>query len=252
MQIKKYPEVDVGRNSSLYFAVGLNIMLFLTYYMLELKTYAKEDVEIEIVKMDPIIQEDIPIIKLDVTMPPPPPPAPEVTSIEDLEIVDDETAIAETIFESTETDQSEVVQEYQVVSERVGVDEITVEEVEDDIEVPFAIIENAPVFPGCEGLTEKEKRECFKSKILAHVHEHFNYPERALELGIRGRVHVYFFINQRGEVDRIKTRGPDKMLETEAERIISLIPKMVPGKQRGRPVKVPYSIPINFTLQQNE
>ena len=70
----------------------------------------------------------------------------------------------------------------------------------------------------------------------------------ALELGIHGRVFVVFSIDNNGSVSGIKTRGPDKSLEKEAERIFSKLPKMIPGKQRGKKVKVPYSIPVNFKL----
>ena len=55
-----------------------------------------------------------------------------------------------------------------------------------------------------------------------------------------------FAIDKNGVVTNIKTRGPDKILEKEAIRIISLLPKMTPGMQRGKAVKVTYSLPINF------
>jgi len=68
-------------------------------------------------------------------------------------------------------------------------------------------------------------------------------------MGIQGRVFVNFIISKDGSITDIKMRGPDKNLEKEAKRIISLLPQMIPGKQRGRPVRVPFSIPITFRLQ---
>ena len=68
-------------------------------------------------------------------------------------------------------------------------------------------------------------------------------------MGIQGRVNVSFIISRDGSILNIQMRGPDKNLEAEAKRIISLLPKMIPGKQRGRPVRVPFSIPIMFRLQ---
>ena len=68
-------------------------------------------------------------------------------------------------------------------------------------------------------------------------------------MGIQGRVNVSFIISRDGSILNIQMRGPDKNLEAEAKRIISLLPKMIPGKQRGRPVRVPFSIPITFRLQ---
>lgn len=241
MQVKKKPEVDVGRNSSLYFAIGLNLMLLSTYLMFEHKTYAKDDLIVETLDID-YSDEDIEIVNLSVPPPPPPPPPPSVVP-EDIKVVEDVVEIEETIIESSEIGQTDVI------AEVVRVDEVEVEEIEEEIDVPFAVIENIPIFPGCENGTKAEKKACFESSIMNHVKKNFKYPETALELGIYGRVHVLFTINSKGYVSKIRTRGPDNILEKEAERIISLLPKMTPGMQRGRPVNVPYSIPISFVLR---
>ena len=92
-------------------------------------------------------------------------------------------------------------------------------------------------------------KDCFQKKIQAHVATNFNYPQEALDLGIQGRVSVVFIIDKDGTIKGVRSRGPDKMLQTEAERIISILPKMKPGKQRGRPVKVAYAVPIFFKFQ---
>ena len=68
-------------------------------------------------------------------------------------------------------------------------------------------------------------------------------------MGIQGRVYVNFIIAKDGQITNIRMRGPDNNLEAEAKRIISLLPQMIPGKQRGRLVRVPFSIPITFRLQ---
>ena len=67
-------------------------------------------------------------------------------------------------------------------------------------------------------------------------------------MGIQGRVYVSFIINKDGTIGSVRMRGPDKNLEKEAARIINRLPRMIPGKQRGRPVRVPFSIPITFKL----
>jgi len=128
-------------------------------------------------------------------------------------------------------------------------DKIEVEEVEEDISIPFADIEVVPVFPGCEGANDK--KACFQEQMQKHIRKHFRYPEIAQEMGIQGRVNVMFVIQEDGSIGGIRMRGPDKNLEAEALRIISLLPNMTPGRQRGRPVKVPFSIPITFGLQRN-
>lgn len=241
MELKKNPKANVGRNSSLYFAVCLNVMLLLTYLGLEHKTYAPEATKIDILMLTEQLEEDIPITNINI--PPPPPPKQVVT--EAITIVEDVEEIEETVIESTEIGQDDIIED-RVVS----VEDVEVEEVEEDIEVPFAVIEKVPQFPGCKG-SNAELRACFQEKMQKHLQKNFRYPEAAADLNIQGKVYVFFLIDKNGIVTKIKSRGPDTLLEKEAERIISLLPKMIPGKQRNKSVGVPYSIPISFKLQQN-
>jgi protein TonB len=243
MELKKNPQANVGRNSSLYFAVGLNVMLLLTYLGLEHKTYEKEATKIDILMLDDQFDEDIPITTIDLLPPPPPPPAQQMVS-EVITIVEDVVDVEESVIQSTEIGQDDIIDDREF-----GVEDVAVVEVEEDIEVPFAVIEQVPQFPGCTG-NNKELRACFERKIQEHLQKNFRYPSAAAELDIQGKVYVFFLIDKTGKVTKIKSRGPDKLLETEAERIVDLLPRMVPGKQRDKPVGVPYSIPINFKLQE--
>jgi periplasmic protein TonB len=241
MEIKKNPNLDLRKNSGLYFAIGLNIMLLITYNLLEYKTYDKDDIAIGILDINQEIEDDIPIVNFEAPPPPPPPKAaPEV-----IIIVEDIIEIEETVIESTETTEEEIIEPV------VKVEDVNVEEIEEEIEVPFSVVEKIPIFPGCEGLSKSEAKKCFQSKIQEHIKKNFKYPETALNLGIHGKVFVLFVIDSNGYVSNIRLRGPDKLLEKEAARIISILPKMTPGKQRGRSVKVPYSIPIHFKLASN-
>ena len=104
-------------------------------------------------------------------------------------------------------------------------------------------------FPGCEKVDKSQRRDCFQEQMNKHIRKNFRYPEIAQEMGIQGRVYVNFIIAKDGQITNIRMRGPDKNLEKEAQRIISKLPSMTPGKQRGRPVRVPFSIPITFRLQ---
>lgn len=240
MKLKKNPKANVGRNSNLYFAVGLNVMLVLTYLGLEHKTYETEATKIDILMLDDQFDEDIPITTINI--PPPPPPKPIIT--EAITIVEDVEDVEETVIESTEIGQDDIIEE-----RVVDVDDVGVEEVEEDIEVPFAVIEKVPRFPGCKG-NNKQLKACFQEKMQEHLLKNFRYPDAAAELNIQGKVFVFFLIDKNGVVTKIKSRGPDQLLEKEAERIIGKLPKMEPGKQRNKPVGVPYSIPINFKLEQ--
>ena len=239
MQVKKNPSADLNRNSGLYFVIGLTLVLFLTWRALEYKSYPKQDKIVEMLNVVEDLKEDVPITEQIKTPPPPPPPsAPEI-----IEIVEDAAEIEETVIESTESSQDQVVEEI------VDVDDVQVGEEEEEISVPFAIIENVPVFPGCESAKgNAERKACFQEKIQEHIKKEFRYPQIAAEMGIQGRVFVQFAINSKGHIDGIRTRGPDPGLEKEAARIVASLPKMTPGMQRGRAVTVPYSIPVNFKL----
>ena len=95
-------------------------------------------------------------------------------------------------------------------------------------------------------------RACFNQMLQRHIGKNFRYPELAQEMGIQGRVHVLFIIQEDGSIGNVRLRGPDKLLEDEAARIISLLPQMIPGEHRGEKVRVPFSIPITFRLQGPE
>lgn len=237
MEAKKNPKLDIGSNSSLYFAIGLNIMLFFTYSALEYKSSDTANLSLDMLLVEEVIEEEIPITEQIQTPPPPPPQA----APEEITIIEDIQEIEETVIESSEITQEDAIEDI------VEVEEVEVEELEEDVPVAFSVVEKVPIFPGCTGNNDQLKM-CFQEKMQAHLLKHFRYPETAMEMGISGKVFVMFEINKDGVVTGIRSRGPDKLLEKEAERIISLLPKMIPGKQRDRPVRVPYSIPINFQI----
>lgn len=236
MKTKKNPKVDLQKNSSLYFVIGLSLILFFSWQAIEWKTY-KKTFDYEMLDINEEDDEEIPITQQIKTPPTPPPPAPPAAQV--IEIVEDEEEVEESIIESTETDNDEIIE----------VDDVSIEEDDLDVDVPFAVIEDVPIFPGCESVSKDKMRDCFQEKIDKHIKRNFRYPEVAMELGIQGRVFVTFIIDKDGSITNILMRGPDKNLEKEAHRIFSVLPKMTPGKQRGRAVRVPFSIPINFRLQ---
>ena len=236
MQPKKSEKADLSKNSSLYFVIGLSLILLISWQAIEWRTYEKV-YAYEALNVEDEDDEEIPIteqLKTPPPPPPPPPPAPEV-----IEVVEDEEEVEETVIESTETNEDEIIE----------VEEVEIEEEFDDVYVPFAVIEDVPIFPGCEKVAKSERRKCFQEQMNKHIRRNFRYPEIAQEMGIQGRVYVNFIISKDGSISNIRMRGPDKNLEKEAQRIISKLPSMIPGKQRGRAVRVPFSIPITFRLQ---
>ncbi len=235
MQPKKNEQADLSKNSSLYFVIGLSLILLISWQAIEWKTYDKSLYGYEALDVEEDDDEEIPITEQLKTPPPPPPPPPPAPEI--IEVVEDEEEVEETVIESTETNEDEIVEVVEVIEEF------------EDVDVPFAVIEDVPIFPGCEKVAKSERRNCFQEQMNKHIRKNFRYPEIAQEMGIQGRVYVNFIIAKDGSISNIRMRGPDKNLEAEAQRIISKLPQMTPGKQRGRAVRVPFSIPITFRLQ---
>ncbi|MEO1486071.1 MAG: M56 family metallopeptidase [Bacteroidota bacterium] len=113
--------------------------------------------------------------------------------------------------------------------------------------VPFMVVENPPIFPGCENA--EDKRACFQFNLQNHVRENFTYPKEALENDIDGMVANLFKVSVTGEITDVTSEGPSEILEEEAVRIISKLPKMTPAMQDGKPVEIVFSFPISFVLE---
>ena len=241
MEPKKNPKADLRKRSVLFFQLGLAAVLLLTYVTIEWKTYDDTGIDIGQLELDDLDEEDIPITELNTPPPPPPPPPPPAPEM--IEVVEDEEEIEETIIESTETDAEEEI---------VEVEEVEVVEEEEEIaDVPFAVIENVPIFPGCESMkNNNDRKNCMSEKVSKLVNKKFN-TELGSDLGLSGinRIFVSFKIDKKGNIVNIQSRAPHPRLATEAERVIKLLPKMTPGKQRGKPVGVLYSLPITFKVE---
>lgn len=234
MELKKNPKKDLNRNSGMYFVAGLALVLACTYIALEWKTfYGVTEYNLSM-NVEQELEEEAPIFQLETPPPPPPPPA----APDEIEVVEDEDPIEETVIESTESGEE---------TEVIEVKDVVFEEEPEDVAIPFSVIEDVPVFPGCEN--DADKRACFNKMMQKHIRKNFRYPEIAQEMGVEGRVYVLFEIQKDGSIGNISMRGPDKNLEKDAGRIIQKLPKMTPGKQRGNPVRVPFSIPITYKLQ---
>lgn len=130
--------------------------------------------------------------------------------------------------------------------------EIVKEEVDEEIQVPFAVVENVPVFPGCENKSGNQaKKDCMSEKISQFVSVNFN-TELAGDLGLSGRqnIIVTFKIDKNGNITNVITKAQHPGLEREAVRVINQLPKMQPGKLKGENVTVQYSLPIIFTVRE--
>lgn len=127
--------------------------------------------------------------------------------------------------------------------------EVKVADVDGD-DIPFAVIEQVPVYPGCKGDNKKLLKYCLNYSIKKHISVHFNI-KKALNIGLKGsqKIFVQFKIMKTGKVKIVGVRAPHKRLEKEARRVVNKLPKMIPGKQKGKPVNVTYMLPISFRVE---
>jgi len=245
MQSKKSTKSNLENYSRMFMLLGLVLALLLTYVAMEHKTL--EDSSDQIVAYTANMQDDdeeIPETEQEIEEIKPeeqkvaPPPV-----LEEIEVVEDDEEIEETVIESTETSETE-----EVIIEEIEEVEIVEEVVED---VPFSIIEDVPVYPGCKG-SKAQLKDCLSKNVQKFVTKKFNV-DLAQDLGLtpgKKRIFVMFKIDKTGNITGIQARAPHKRLEAEAKRVVGLLPKMKPGKQRGRPVGVKYSLPISFIVQE--
>ena len=241
MEIKKNPKASLDNFSKIFFQIGLVFTLFIIHLLLEHKTYEKNYGDLGQVVMHEEMNEDIPIVEIQKVTPP---PKNIPKTVEVIKIVEDDLKVEETIIESTETDEGDAI-----VINTEDIEEV--EEVEEVIEdIPFMLIEDVPVFPGCKG-NNTQLKKCFTKKVTQHFGKKFDIS-LANELGLsigKKRLFVLFTIDNHGKIINVKARGPHPVLEKEVAQIIKSLPKMTPGKQRGVPVRVSYSIPITFEVR---
>ena len=118
-------------------------------------------------------------------------------------------------------------------------------------EIAFAVVEEVPMFKGCEGVDKSAQFDCFQKEMTNHIKLHFTYPKEAMENNIQGRVQVEYLIDEIGNVEVYRVKGPENAqpLEEEARRIIKLLPQFTPGKQSGKAIAVRHVVPITFRMQ---
>ena len=241
MELKKNPRVNLSSWSPIFFLTGLAVMLSVSLWLIERKSYDAVNLTGNVVEVGDELESDIPITELITPPPPPPPPVAVITTIE---VVADDSEVEEIIIESTEADQSAVIVDVQQIED-------VEEEEEEIVNVPFAVIEDVPIYPGCEQPDNREaKKKCLADNVMKFVQKNFN-TDLAGELGLEGqqRISVTFKIDENGDIANVRARAPHPLLEKEAIRVVNTLPKMTPGKQRGKPVGVLYSLPILFQVE---
>ena len=228
MQIKKSEKASLEGNKLVYMLMGLVLVLSLCYVALE---WTQKEVTTYDQPVDDfgLVEEELDEIQQTQQETPPPPPPPAVQEVEVLNVVEDNVE-TESIEVNSEDDEAEEV----VIAAPV---EAPVEEEEE--EVVFVVVESMPEFPGGQ------------QALFKYLSENVKYPMIAQENGIQGRVICQFVVNKDGSIVDVEVvrSGGDPSLDKEAIRVIKSMPKWKPGKQRGKAVRVKYTVPVNFKLQ---
>jgi protein TonB len=228
MELKKSPKADLENKRNVYFMLGLVISLGIILLAFEWTAKPKKADSLGSINAVDVEEEIIPITREQEIKPPPPPPPPKVVEI--LNIVDDDVEIDDELHIDTEADDKTLITVAPVIS-------TAVEEEEEEQQV-FFIVEDMPEFPGGE------------MALRTYIANAIKYPVIAQENGIQGKVYVTFVVGKDGSVSNASiARGVDPSLDKEALRVVNTLPKWKPGKQRGKPVNVSYTVPINFVLQ---
>lgn len=228
MEIKKAPKADLERYRPLWFLIGLATSLALVIISLEMMVFEREEVSLNKIKVVLEEEELIPITQ-QVAPPPPPPKLPQPTTV--IRIVENDNEIETEIDIDSESDEETVIEMM----------DIPVAEEEEEVIEPeiFTIVEEMPTYPGGE------------SEMYAYLKDNMEYPELAKDAGIQGIVFVSFVIEQDGSIDDVKVlRGIGGGCDEEAIRVVENMPHWNPGKQRAKPVRVQFNMPIRFVLRK--
>ena len=228
MEVKKAPKANIETHKATFFLMGLVVALAVLFVGFEWSSTISKLDETVIVQ-DVLAEEEIEITQRDPTPPPPPPPPePEVPEIID---VVEERVENQIDLSSLEDDQSRAqVQTYTPPPPPKAVEEEATEEI-------FVVVEHQPEFPG--GM----------SALMKFLNDNIIYPIIAQENGIQGRVITTFVVERDGSITDINVvRGQDPSLDKEAVRVIKTMPRWKPGQQRGKPVRVRFTLPVQFRL----
>ncbi len=225
MEAKKSPKADLENKRILFLEIGMIITLAVVLLAFEWRKY-----DVTVVEMgarEAVEQVEEIIINTKQEVKPPPPKPPPTTTV--LNIVEDDVEIENELIIDVEADEEMEIEEYVPI-------EVEEEEVEE--EEIFLVVEQQPEFPGGE-----------KAR-LTYLSNNINYPQMARESNIQGTVYVSFVVEPNGSISNVAIMRPiGGGCDEEAMRVVQEMPSWIPGKQRGRAVRVRFTMPIKFTLQ---
>lgn len=246
--VKKHHKHDVNlqKNATIYFQVGLILCLLVAYGLLEMsfQTVDRTLPEMGVVNEPPtefsmnsyqVYKEpvDEPLVENK--------KAPTDSPVIDVIKNTDPTTETTETFLSSDTSNA--------TPDLTSSDIHLVDLPEDPINI--MLVEKVPVFPGCESATNNEQRRaCLNAKVKSFVKDQFN-TEKGQAIGLHGvqKIYVNFKITKNGDIEILKTRAPHVNLEEEAQRVVNKLPKMKPAQHGNNSVDVLYTLPIAFKVE---
>lgn len=244
--LKKVPSKQLEKFSNIFTQLGLVLVLFIVYVTLEHQTEKKTVIDFtlafepEKVYMEPrteiLFTKEVKIVPKVAVLKVPP-------FIIDAPIEKGKDDAKETTIDLPK-DETLVVNPSDIL-------EIDIPEETGPETVPFIMLQNAPVFKGCEGLSKEENKVCFDKKMKQFVRNNFD-AGLANEIGLNAgkyKIQTQFLIDEKGNVTDIKIRAPHNRLKKETESLIRKLPKFTPGKQQNKTVRVRYTLPISFSVE---
>lgn len=239
MKPKKNPQKDPARFSSLSFSVAIALLTLTSLFVLEAffpinepfvqTPKSIEEVLVAEIPMDKIVLETTAPVQQIVTTTLPTQASPD-NEVEDVQPTPSPDAEPE----------NSIIPAAAIPS--------FVESIPDD--VPINFVHEVPVFPGCERVPKDQRRACLEQKIRSFIANNQKFPDLAYANRLEGKVWVEFLITNTGSIQIVQVRSPYPVFENEARRVISKMPKMIPGKQNGREIHVRYTIPITFKYEE--
>jgi protein TonB len=224
MESRKSPKADLESKKAIFFEIGLVLALAIVFFSFNYKSYEKRTVTLVQRQAQAAPEEIVPITEQKVKPPPPPPPK----AVTQIKIVNNDVKVNDDVDIDVDANMNTKVADYVPPEEEESVPEQHI----------FMVVEQMPSFPG--GM----------AALMKYLATHIKYPELAKESGIQGRVFINFVVEPDGSISHVKVlRGIGGGCDEEAVRVVKSMPKWIPGKQRGKPVRVSFNLPVKFTLE---
>jgi|SRR5574344_139606 protein TonB len=228
MEVKKSQKANLNNKKLLFVEIGFIISLLVVLMAFDWTT---KDKKVEVLQAEKSAVTEAEIVPITQEETPPPPDTPKIPVLSDqIEIVDDNIKVENTIVNVEDNNTGVQIMDYVETAK----EETVAEEA-----IPFQLVEEKPKFNNGDA-----------NEFSKWVANNLQYPEVAKENGVQGRVMLQFTVNPDGSVSDVKVlRGVDPSLDKEAVRVVSTSPKWTPGRQRDRAVKVTYTFPVIFQLR---